>query len=151
MRRRQKKSSNWSRIVTSIHHKSSMSHEQTGRQLEVVHTFCLTLQHEINISTCPCKTKGGSVTIDNHLVAHEQNMLPTVEPSLIQRGLLYLGLFISIRTVYGIGQSAIAICRRVSLKSFFADIEVHFIHSFSSLSNDRSQASSKTIPPHSAI
>jgi len=37
-------------------------------------------------------------------------------------------------------------------KSFLKIVPfMRFIHSFSILSNDRSKASSKTIPPHSAI
>jgi hypothetical protein len=37
------------------------------------------------------------------------------------------------------------------IKNFVLQYEAQFIHSFSILSDDRSKASSKTIPPHSAI
>ena len=42
-------------------------------------------------------------------------------------------------------------CDRSSPRNVVCDISVSFIHSFSILSDDRSKASSKTIPPHSAI
>jgi len=49
------------------------------------------------------------------------------------------------------GTKAVRIASEREIHSFIY-IKLHsFIHSFSILSDDRSKASSKTIPPHSAI
>jgi hypothetical protein len=77
MRRGQKKSSNWLRIATSIHHTSIMSHEQTDRQLNRSRAYLLphtaAWDRHFYIRYMPLQNEKGSVTTDNHLVAHEKN------------------------------------------------------------------------------